>query len=89
MSGTLSADDTKLTTDFADLLVYNRDGDSLRVDGKVNLAGGADKRTVSGNVDVRSARFNLDNLPSSKAQAIDVRWKEDGDASDGQSALRH
>ena len=89
VSGTLSADDTKLTTDFADLLVYNRDGDSLRVDGKVNLAGGADKRTVSGNVDVRSARFNLDNLPSSKAQAIDVRWKEDGDASDGQSALRH
>jgi len=89
VSGTLSADDTKLTTDFADLLVYNRDGDSLRVDGKVNLAGGADKRTASGNVDVRSARFNLDNLPSSKAQAIDVRWKEDGDASDGQSALRH
>lgn len=89
VSGTLSADDTNLTTDLADLLIYNRDGDSLRVDGKVNLAGGADKRTVSGNVDVQSARFNLDNLPSSKAQAIDVRWKEDGNSSDGQSALRH
>jgi translocation and assembly module TamB len=88
VSGTLSTDDTDLTTEFADLLVYNRDGDSLRVNGSVNLAGSTDTRTVSGTVDVQTARFNLDNLPSSKAQAIDVRWIEDGVEGNGQSALR-
>ena len=88
VSGTLSTDETDLTTEFAGMLLYNRDGDSLRADGKVNLTGNTDQRTVSGTVDIQSARFNLDNLPSSKAQAIDVRWKEDGEEGAGQSALR-
>jgi len=56
--------------------------------GEVTITGTPTGRDVSGTVAVQSARFNLDNLPSSRAQAIDVRWKENGDAPSAQSALR-
>ena len=86
--GALSNDNTSLETEFSDLLLYNRDGDSLRADGDISLTGDAVSRTVNGKLDIESAEFNLDNLPSSKAQAIDVRWMEDGEFAAGESEFR-
>lgn len=88
VTGNLSSEDTDLSTKFSDLLLYNRDGDALRADGDIALTGDANARTVTGSLDIQSANFNLDNLPSSKAQAIDVRWREDGDPAANESAFR-
>ncbi len=88
VSGKVSGESTDLRTDFTDLLVYDRDGDSLVAGGEVTITGTPTGRDVSGTVTVQSARFNLDNLPSSRAQAIDVHWKENGDEPSAQSALR-
>ncbi len=86
--GRLSGDTTDLNATFSDLLLYNRDGDTLRAGGDITLTGDTDGRKVSGDLRVQSARLSIDNLPSARAKAIDVRWKEDGETEAPDSRLR-
>lgn len=87
-NGSLSGPETKLTSNFSDLVLYDRDGDTLRASGAVTLAGDPEGRTISGDVQVQSARYSIENLPSARPKAIDVRWKEDGQPTETQSRLR-
>ena len=87
-SGTLSNKKSDLGVSFTNLLLYNRDGDTLRAGGKVSLTGDETSREVGGQINIRNARFSLDNLPSSRPQAIDVRWVEDDAKPEGASKLR-
>ena len=77
VNGTLAGGQTRLTTDFRNLLLYNRDGDHARGTGTLVLADNADERSLTGKVFLDQARFSLDNLPSSRPHALDVRWTDD------------
>ena len=88
VNGKLAGQQTSLTTEFANLLVYNRDGDHLRGTGTLVLADSKDERTLTGNVFIDQARFSLDNLPSARPKALDVRWTDDPPAEPGESQLR-
>ena len=88
LSGKLAGDDTKLTATFKDLQLYNRDGDFLRGTGNVVLADSKTARTLSGKIFIEQARFSLENLPTSRPQALDVRWTDDPPPDPTQSELR-
>ncbi|KJS24806.1 MAG: hypothetical protein VR75_13560 [Hyphomonadaceae bacterium BRH_c29] len=88
LKGSLAGEQTDLTVGFKSLLLYNRDGDNARGTGELVLADGADARTLSGKVFIDQARFSLDNLPSSRPHALDVRWTDDPPAEPGASKLR-
>jgi len=88
LKGRLAGEQTDLTVGFKSLLLYNRDGDNARGTGELVLADGADDRTLSGKVFIDQARFSLDNLPSSRPHALDVRWTDDPPAEPDASKLR-
>ncbi|KCZ51539.1 translocation/assembly module TamB domain-containing protein [Hyphomonas pacifica] len=87
-SGTLSRNKNDLGVSFTNLLLYNRDGDTLRAGGEISLTGDETSRDVEGRINIQNARFSLDNLPSSRPQAINVRWVEDASKPEGESKLR-
>ena len=88
LTGKLAGEETNLSTDFSNLLVYNRDGDHVRGTGKLVLEDGKDGRTLTGKVFINQARFSLDNLPSARPHALDVHWTDDPPAADTPSRLR-
>lgn len=87
-SGTLGRTGSDLGAQFSNLMLFDRDGDTLRASGDVSLSGDKTGRAIEGDIDIESARLSLDNLPSSKARAIDVRWKEDSTEAMMESELR-
>nr|WP_321441566.1 translocation/assembly module TamB domain-containing protein [uncultured Hyphomonas sp.] len=88
LDGRLAGERTDLEADFQNLLLYNRDGDNARGTGKLVLSDRADARNLSGDVTITQARYSLDNLPSSRPHALDVRWTDDPPAEPGTSRLR-
>ncbi|MEZ6001250.1 translocation/assembly module TamB domain-containing protein [Hyphomonas sp.] len=88
LEGRLAPDNTDLEADFRNLLLFNRDGDNARGSGKLVLADSVDARSLTGEVTITQARYSLDNLPSSRPHAIDVRWTDDPPAEAEASQLR-
>ena len=88
LKGELAGDRTHLTADFKNLMLYNRDGDHARGTGSLVLADSRTDRSLSGKVLINQARFSLDNLPSARPRALDVRWTDDPPAEPGASRLR-
>jgi translocation and assembly module TamB len=88
LDGRLAGEKTDLKAEFRNLLLYNRDGDHARGTGKLVLTDSAETRRLSGEVTITQARYSLDNLPSSRPHAIDVRWTDDPPVEPGTSHLR-
>jgi len=88
LSGKLANNETQLSTEFSNLLVYNRDGDHMRGTGNLVLEDGEDARMLTGRVFINQARFSLDNLPSARPHALEVRWTDAPPAPDTSSRLR-
>jgi translocation and assembly module TamB len=88
LDGTLGQDSGRLNADLSRLLVYERKGDIARLSGKVTLSQDESGRLISGKLVVDEARASLDNLPSARPKAIDVRWSDGDDPSDTPSKLR-
>ncbi|MEZ5945626.1 MAG: translocation/assembly module TamB domain-containing protein [Hyphomonas sp.] len=88
LDGKLAGDDTDLTATLKEILIYNRDGDYIRATGNVVLADNPDARTLTGDLFFDQARLSIDNLPSSRPRALDVRWEGDPPASPEASRLR-
>lgn len=88
VKGELAGEKTSLTADFNNLLLYNRDGDHARGTGTLVLADSREARTLSGKVFVTQARYSLDNLPSARPHALDVRWTDDPPVDPAASRLR-
>ncbi|MCA8900354.1 MAG: translocation/assembly module TamB domain-containing protein [Hyphomonas sp.] len=88
LAGRLAGDDTDLTAEVTDMLVYDRDGDFAIGTGKVTLSDSPDTRTLKGSMFLSQARFSLENLPSARPRAIDVRWQGDPPPDSDASKLR-
>lgn len=88
LNGELGGEQTRLTADFRNLLLYNRDGDHLRGTGILVFADNRETRTLTGKAFVNQARFSLENLPSARPHALDVRWTDDPPTEPGTSRLR-
>lgn len=88
LNGELAGERTHLTADFKSLMLYNRDGDHARGTGSLVLADSKAARSLKGKVFLDQARFSLENLPSSRPHALDVRWTGDPPAEPGASQLR-
>jgi translocation and assembly module TamB len=88
INGRLAGQSTDLEAEFRNLLLYNRDGNNTRGTGKLVLADSEEARTLSGEVTLTQARYSLDNLPSSRPHALDVRWTDDPPAEPTPSRLR-
>lgn len=84
----LAGEGTDVEAEFRNLLLFNRDGDHARGTGKLVLAESAETRELSGEVTITQARYSLDNLPSSRPHALDVRWTDDPPAEPDASRLR-
>nr|WP_321361568.1 translocation/assembly module TamB domain-containing protein [uncultured Hyphomonas sp.] len=87
LNGRIAGENTDLDAEFQNLLLFNRDGDNARGTGKLVLTDSADARRLSGNVTINQARYSLDNLPSSRPHALDVRWAGDPPREAGTSHL--
>jgi translocation and assembly module TamB len=88
LDGRLAGEGTDLETEFRNLLLFNRDGDHARGSGKLILADSPDARSLTGDVTITQARYSLDNLPSSRPHALDVRWTDDPRSEPDASRLR-
>jgi translocation and assembly module TamB len=88
LDGRLASDSADLEAEFRNLLLFNRDGDNARGSGKLVLADSADARSLTGDVTITQARYSIDNLPSSRPHAIDVRWTDDPPGGPEASQLR-
>src|SRR5690606_21436076 len=77
INGRLAGQSTDLEAEFRHLLLYNREGTNARGTGQLVLPDSAEPRTLSGEVTLTQARYSLDNLPSSRPHALDVRWTDD------------
>ncbi|WP_321489138.1 translocation/assembly module TamB domain-containing protein [uncultured Hyphomonas sp.] len=88
LEGRLARDSADLEAEFRNLLLFNRDGDNARGSGKLVLADRADARSLTGEVTITQARYSIDNLPSSRPHAIDVRWTDDPPSGPETSQLR-
>ncbi|MCA8906172.1 MAG: translocation/assembly module TamB domain-containing protein, partial [Hyphomonas sp.] len=88
LDGRLAGENTSLTATLKDLTLYNRDGDYARGSGEVVLADSPDDRTLSGNLFLSQARFSIENLPSARPHALDVRWLDEPPAAPEVSRMR-
>ncbi|MEZ5997940.1 MAG: translocation/assembly module TamB domain-containing protein [Hyphomonas sp.] len=88
LDGKLAGDDTNLTARLKEILIYNRDGDYIRTSGDVVLADNPDDRTLTGDLFIDQARLSIDNLPSARPHALDVRWEGDPPPSPETSRIR-
>ena len=88
LDGRLASDSADLEAEFRNLLLFNRDGDNARGSGKLVLADSADARSLTGDVTITQARYSIDNLPSSRPHAIDIRWTDDPPGGPEASQLR-
>ena len=88
LDGRLAGEGTDLEAEFRNLLLFNRDGDHARGTGKLVLTDSAETRRLSREVTITQARYSLDNLPSSRPHALDVRWTDDPPPEADTSRLR-
>ncbi len=75
-SGEMRPGAGEIKAELTRLLIYEREGNSIRASGPLVLTETPGARLLSGSLTIDEARGSLDSLPSGRARALEVRWRD-------------